>query len=279
MPFGYAAAIAAAGSLATGLLGSNASKDAAKQQAGAAHDALSMTTGVYNDTKAAIQPYATAGGNALADLQKMLGIGSPGGPSSPVLQALGIGGPGPQGAIDPSKFVGSPGYNYQLEQGQNAITNSAAARGGGLGGNALLALQRNGQGLANQNWNQYLGNVDTGWQHLLGGVSGLANGGLNAAESLGRFGSGYAGAASGDILGAGNSQAAGTIGSTNALTGGINDALKALLSGGMAARGGTGGGGSGLETLLNSLAGGSRSYGSLDPTGYSIAPTPEGGWQ
>ena len=157
MPFGYAAAAGAVGSIGSALIGSSASSNAANQQVNEENQALALQKQQYATTQQNVQPYVSSGQNALQSLNQLLGLQPGGNPvtANPILQMLGIGGPGPTGSINPSTFTGSPGYQYQLQQGQNAVTN-AATTSGGLGGNALMALQKNAEGLANQNWSQYL---------------------------------------------------------------------------------------------------------------------------
>lgn len=220
LPFAYAAGIGAAASLANGVLGANASQNAAKTQANAANNASAIEQSQFDQTKQLIQPFVSGGTNALTSLEQLLGIGSQGGATSPILAMLGLN-PGGTGQINPSTFQGSPGYQYALQQGTGAVTNSAAANGG-LGGNALRQLQSTGQGLANQNWNQYLGQANNAYQNLVGNVAGVASTGLNAVNSLGGFGASAAGQIGGNTIGAGNALAAGQIGSANALSGAIN---------------------------------------------------------
>lgn len=201
---------------------------------------------MYDQAQQGLSPYINAGTNALGDLQKMLGIGPGGaGPTSPVLQMLGIGPNGAPtgGGINPSTFQGSPGYQYALQQGTNAVTNNAQ---GNLGGNQLLALQQKGQGLANQNWNQYLGNVGNSWQSLVGNVSGIAGNGQNAATDLAGMGLKTGALVGGNQIGAGQAQAAGTIGSANQIENmikGLTSSATMGLTGTTGGGGGTGGGG------------------------------------
>lgn len=53
-------------------------------------------------------------------------------------------------------FKETPGYQFQLAEGQKAIDRSAAARGMALSGSAIKAHQRFSQGLANQTYGEYL---------------------------------------------------------------------------------------------------------------------------
>jgi hypothetical protein len=49
-------------------------------------------------------------------------------------------------------MAADPGYQFRLQQGEQAIMRSAAARGGRLGGGTLQALLAHGQGLASQEY-------------------------------------------------------------------------------------------------------------------------------
>jgi hypothetical protein len=238
MPFGAILAgglLSGAGSIFSGLMGSNAAKDAAKTQASAETAATNAELGMFNTAQSDIAPWLSGGQNALAALQKALGIGPGGtGATNPLLTMLGIGADGkPTGSgINPATFQASPGYQFQLQQGLNGVTNSAAAAGG-LGGNALKALQGYGSGLANQSWSQYLGNVNTGWQGLIGNLSGLSGQGAGAAGTMGNQALATGGQIGSNVTGAGAAAAAGTMGSTNALAGGITGATGGLSNAAM----------------------------------------------
>ena len=239
------AVIGTGGSIASGIIGSGAAKDAAKALEQAGYAAIGTEQQSLNDIKNLYNPYVTGGANAFADLQKLLGIGQAGGPSSPLLQMLGIGGPGGvggTGAIDPTKFQASPGYQFQVQQGQNAVTNSAQ---GNLGGNTLRALMQQGQQTANQGWQQYLGNVNSGWNSLLSGVGGVANTGFNAASGLAGDTMSINNNIASERMGIGNAQAGGIEGSAQAIQGMIKGIVSALsgATGGMGGGGGGGGGG------------------------------------
>lgn len=223
MPFSIAAGIGAVGSLASGLFGMSAADKAAKAQEAASNKALAVEQQQFNTAQGDLQPFMEGGTNSLAALQKLLGIGPGGaGPTNPMLQMLGIGADGkPTGAgIDPSTFQASPGYQFQLQQGMDAVTNSNAARG--LGGNALKQLQSYGQGTANQGWQQYLSNLGGAYGSLTGNLTNLIGAGASAGSALAgnalRSGEQQA-STLGDV---GNAQASGAIGGANALTGGLN---------------------------------------------------------
>ena len=110
-----------------------------------------------------------------------------------VLSALGFG--GDQAATDAAfqNFLGSTGFQTQLREGQQAITSSQAARGLLGSGDTLRRLQGLGQGLAQQ-----------GFQNFIGNLSGVANRGIGAAGgAASAFQSAGQGAAAAGARGAG----------------------------------------------------------------------------
>lgn len=226
------AGVSAGGSILSGIMGNSASKKAADAQVQAAQIASNTEQNMFNQTQQELAPYTGAGTNALSALQKVLGIGpGGGGATNPMLQMLGIGPNGqPTGAgINPASFEGSPGYQFQMEQGNQAITNANAQ--GGIGGNALKALQGWGQNTANQGWQQYLNNVSGGYNTLTGNLDRLVSGGQSAAGGIGNAAMSLGSEIGGNQLGAGQAKASGIIGGANALTGGIGGAAGAVGNG------------------------------------------------
>lgn len=88
-------------------------------------------------------------------------------------------------------FQANPGYQFAMDQGQQALARQAAAGGRGASGGALMASQKYGQGLANQeynNWYQnYMNNLYRGGQSALQGVQGQSQ----ALDAQGRLAYGY----------------------------------------------------------------------------------------
>ena len=118
------------------------------------------------------------------------------------------------GGMDYGGYTRTPGYDFRLNQGIDAIQAGAAARGGLYSGAAMKALQQHGQDYATGEYTNYLarlaGMTDTG----VAAAGNQANAGAN-------MGAGVAGA-----LGAkGNASAAGAIGVGNAFSGGIDNIL------------------------------------------------------
>ncbi len=200
MPASWLAAAGIGGNLLTGIMGSNAAGTASGQEVGALQQGLGTVQNMYGTTQGNFQPYMAAGTNALGGLQSLLGL-TPGGPGAA------------------ATLASMPGYQFTLGQGMSAINDGASAQGMVQSGNTLRALQQFGQGLAGTTYGNYV--------NQLGNMS---NAGLSATGTLGAL-SGNASSTMAQLLsGIGAARAAGTVGSSNALAGGITGALNTVGS-------------------------------------------------
>ena len=193
MPVG--AAIGAAGSLGAAGIGYLGSQAAAKAQTGLGQQALSQQLGMFNTAQGALQPYISAGQNALPTLQSLLT-------------------PGPSQTATLSQL---PGFQFQSQWGGLAATNALAARGlGGSSGPLAMAISNYNQGLAGTSFNS-----------LAGLIQNYANMGSGAAGALGGIASATGGQAGGTLTGIGQAQAQGILGGANAAAAGLTGATGA----------------------------------------------------
>lgn len=165
--------------------------------AGAEKRAAASEAQGYKIARSDLQPFRLAGENALGSYTDALGMN---------------GQDGYQNAL--AAFQTSPGYQWQLDQGINAIDRSAAARGGLFSGNTLQSAQSFGQGLASQEWNNYLGRL-----------SGLSGRGQNAAAGQGGFAIGEGNAVAGGTRGAANALVSGYVGANNSVQQGFENQM------------------------------------------------------
>lgn len=222
MPWGVAAGVAA--SVVGSAIQGSASQSAADTQANAANNSTAAQLQMYNQTVGNEQPFMTGGTSALNTLTGLL----------PTLNT-------PM-AIQPSinntnwKQYMSPAYDFQLQQGEQALQNSQAAADGALSGAALKGLinyNQNMAGTAFQNaFNDYqtqYGNqfnqYQTQNQNIFNRLSSLAQLGQNAASMTGMQATQTGANMANTMTAAGNAQAAGTMGMANAITGGINNGM------------------------------------------------------
>lgn len=118
------------------------------------------------------------------------------------------------GGAEYQGFKASPGYDFRLTEGINAIDRSAASSGGLFSGNTMKAAQRYGEGLAADEYNAFYNRL-----------AGVAGSGQNAAGMQGAAAQNYASGASNALANIGNAQSAGAIGAGNALNSGIGNAI------------------------------------------------------
>jgi hypothetical protein len=134
-----------------------------------------------------------------------------------------------------SNFLQSPGYQFRLSEGLKAIEKSQAARGGLLSGGAMKELGAYSQGLASDEYGNYLNslfqaagigqnaannqsNIATGAANSLSNTSlgaGMAN--ANKYANLSNFGYGVGGMGLGSMM---SPQGSGASGAGNAGSGG-----------------------------------------------------------
>jgi hypothetical protein len=254
MPVGLiGGAISGGASLLSGLLGSSAAQQAAQQQAAAGakaaglasqatNQATNYQTGQLSNENTNATPFVSAGQNATTTLAGLLG------PNGQLSQGYGS-----FSAPTAAQAEATPGYQFQLQQGEQALQNSAAASGGLLSTGTAKALDQYSQGLASSNYqntynnalNAYNTNFNT-WNtsnnNLYNRLFGLSQQGANATANLNAVQAGTtnnltsnllggAQLQGNDIMGIGNAQAAGTVGSANALNSGITGGANSLGQG------------------------------------------------
>lgn len=124
-------------------------------------------------------------------------------------------------------FQATPGYKFAFDQGTSAVNAMAGARGGLNSGRTMQDLTKFGQGIANQEFNNYLSRV-----------GGLVDTGMSAKQMSGNASQNAAAGVSNALSAIGNAKAAGSIGVGNAFNGtitnliGLNQYQKSLPGGG-----------------------------------------------
>ncbi len=249
MPFGLAA-ILGGSSLLGSFISGNAASNAAQTQATAANRASDIQLAEFAQMQGNLAPFLSSGGSANNALDQALfggGYGELGNLLTPAQSQFGS---APQyQPLTAQTFQQSPGYQFQLGQGIDAIQNSAAGKTGAVSGNMLKSLQQYGTGLANQDWyganalnlSNFQNQQATPWTQNVGLFNQNKTQGFNFLNALNQQGQsagaglGTAGINTGQLvgnntIGAGNAQAAGQVGQANAITGGINSLSTGLLS-------------------------------------------------
>lgn len=205
------------GAVIGGIASNKAASTAASATENAANTSAQVQREMFNKQVELQEPWRQAGINALSQMQ---------GQTNAMPAAF-------TGKVD---LTQDPGYAFRMSEGMKALERSAAARGGLLSGAQLKGIQRFGQDLASQEYQnaynraltQYNAQVQregTGYNRLaaLAGVGQTATGQLagSAAQTGSNLGNLYYNAGQS----AGAARASGYTGMANALTGGITSGL------------------------------------------------------
>jgi hypothetical protein len=151
------------------------------------------------------------------------------------------------------QFQADPGYAFRMSEGMKGLERSAAARGGLLSGSTLKGIQRFGQDLASQEYQNAFNRYGVERERRLNPLQSLAGVGQTTSRELGAAGQTMASNV-GQALGAGGqARASGYVGQANALTGALGQYMNynqqqqqnALLRQAIGNRGGGFGGGFG----------------------------------
>lgn len=255
------AVIGVAGSAMSASSASSAANHGADAQADANKYAADIQKQIFEEQRNDLAPYRNAGNAALGEITALNGLAPPTAATSTGAFVL----KGPNGIAQPltaaqatqikatgglpagysitggtttpgqssadqqqaalGRFQVSPGYQFAFDQGQDAITDSAAARGGVHSGAVDKALIRFGQGTANQEYGDYYNRLAAE-----AGIGQTAtNAGNAAAQNYGNNASQLAqntGAARASAYGqAGQAAANGYMGAASAIQGGIGNYL------------------------------------------------------
>jgi hypothetical protein len=243
---GIAGVVGGIGAIGGAAIGSSAAGNAASTQADAAKSAAQLQ---HEDAQAALQfqenqwntqqaneaPWLSAGKGALGTLQDILA--QPGQGWNETFT--------PPTAAEAAAY---PGYQFQEQQGEEALQNSAAAKGALYSGNTQEALARYGQQSAQSDYTNVYDQAFQQYQQKYGEygnqlnrLSALAGVGQMAANSLGQQGQGASGnvgnilltsgAQQGqDIQNAAAAEASGYVGSANAWSGALGGGSSNIMN-------------------------------------------------
>lgn len=239
--------LSAASSLASGAIGSSAASSAAQQQQQAADQASANQLAEFAQIKSSLAPFLSAGQSAQGALSTLTGTGAGGNPLTAPLTA--------PFAPTMASLAATPGYQFILQQGEQATQNGYAAQGLGQSGAALKGAANYAEALAGTTYQNQFENYLQQNSQIANILGGQVASGENAAAMTGNAGTTNVSAANALLTGGAAAGAAGTIGSANS----VNSAISGIS-------------GAGANTgLLLSLANGglfgSSSAGTSTPTG------------
>jgi hypothetical protein len=232
----------------------------------AAQTAADVQREMFEKQTALQEPFRQGGMTAQNQIMQLLGIG--GDQAAPGYGSLAK-------SFGTDQFQQDPGYAFRQSEGMKALERSAAARGGLLSGGTLKGIQRFGQDLASQEYQNAFNRYQVERAARLNPLQSLMGSGQSAANTLtsaaGNLGQGIAGTE----MAGGQARASGYVGSANALAGALGSIgqtamqyplyqaqtnyLNSLSSGG------GGGYGGGYGAPASSAAPTNYMYGGLNP--------------
>lgn len=181
-------------------LSSSAAGNAADAQTDAANRATDLQRQQSDQTRTDNLPALEARNRSLARMQELLGISGSG---------------GTQKSLTGADVMADPGYQFGLQQGQQAIDRQATARGMRNSGAALMAAGRYGNDYASTKygdaWNRQQGERTNQFNQL----ASVAGAGQVGSNQIGQAGQNYANAAGNNGMMAANAQGAAGIASAN----------------------------------------------------------------
>jgi hypothetical protein len=211
------AGFVAAAVVTSAVLGSKASKSAAKTQAGAAAEATAAQERMFERQVELQEPFREAGMAGQNRLLQLLGLGKD--------KTAADYGKYASAEFTPAQFQADPGYAFRMSEGMKGLERSAAARGGLLSGSALKGIQRYGQDLASQEYQNAFNRYQTARTNTLNPFASLAGVAQSSANTLtgaaGQLGQNIGS----NIIGAGNAMAAGQVGAANAISQGVGQGI------------------------------------------------------
>ena len=194
----------AGATLVSGYMGSKAAGKAADTQAGAADRAAQLQYDQFERQVELQEPWRKAGEEAL---NKLIPIASEYTP------------------FGTQQFQADPGYAFRMSEGMKGLERSAAARGGLLSGGAMKGIQRFGQDLASQEYQNAFNRYQSERTARLAPLQSLAGVGQTSAQTIGQAGQTMASNVGEMMTGGAAARASGYVGGANALTGALNTGL------------------------------------------------------
>lgn len=204
-----AAAVTAAAAIGGAVISSKASKKASAAQVQASQEANAAQERMFQRQTELQEPFRQGGLTAQQEIMQLLGIGGN-------KTAAGYGSMAqPFGT---QQFQQDPGYAFRQSEGMKALERSAAARGNLMSGSTMKGIQRFGQDLASQEYQNAFNRYQVERSARLNPLQSLMGSGQSATNVLtgaaGQMGQNEAS----NIYNAGQARASGYIGSANALT-------------------------------------------------------------
>lgn len=207
------ALIAGAATVGGAVIASNGAKKAANVQAQAARDAQAANERNLQKQIDLQEPFRQGGLTAQNKIMELLGVGGDANSADYGSAAKSFG-------MD--QFNADPGYAFRQAEGMKALERSAAARGGLLSGGTMKGIERFGQDLASQEYQNAFNRYQIERSARLNPLQSLMGSGQSATNTM----TGTIGQSSqneqNNAMNVGAARASGYVGSANALSGALS---------------------------------------------------------
>lgn len=265
MPFGWLAAA----TIGSGLIGADAAKSAANTQLQGTREGLSLQKDIFNTVNAQQAPGRAAGYQSFNQIRSML----PGQytqydeKGNPIGTATGTDYLTHQFSPEDFRNQMDPGYQWRLQQGEEAAKRMRNQVGGLMGGNAFAGLEDYTQGLASTEYGNAFNRYQTQRGNIYNTLANIAGLGQTSQQQANTAAGNFANSATGLITGGAAAQAAGQVGAANALSGGLQGAGSSYA----------------LSQMLKNPAGGAMTTAQAAPfmeySNYAMGGPSVGSWQ
>jgi hypothetical protein len=195
-------------SLGSALIGADAADSAADAQSQSAAQSNALQKEMFDKQIELQEPFRQGGLTAQNRLMDLLGL-------SDRTNAAEYGSAARDFGM--SDFQADPGYGFRMSEGMKALENSAAARGNLLSGSTLKGIQRFGQDLGSQEYQNAFNRFQTNRASRLNPLQSLMGSSQSAANTLTSAAGEYGRNVGENLIGMGNARASGYIGQGNAL--------------------------------------------------------------
>lgn len=195
------------------IINSNATRSAAAAQSDAANAANATQMSQYNQTRADQAPWRDSGAAALGQLNQQL--------------------PDLTRNFTMNDFQQDPGYAFRMQQGQQAIERSAAARGGLNSGATLKALDAYGQNQGAQEYQNAYNRFNNDQSNRFNKLSSVAGLGQTANNQINSAGMNATNNISQNTIGAANASGAAQVAGANSINNGIGQGMNTWMQSSM----------------------------------------------
>ena len=196
----------AGSSLVGGIMGSRSAKKAAEQSAQAMREAAQIQERMFQQQRGDLEPYRNIGYQSLRDITARMPYFTSQFGDEQMAQYL------------------DPSMEFRRKLGEQTTARMLNVGGGAISGNTLRGLEEFGQNLASTEYGNAFNrfqNERTNIYNTLANIAGMGQGAVNTGVQASQQAAGNLGQLA---VGQGQTMAAGTIGATNALAGGLQGA-------------------------------------------------------